>query len=110
MLRRALAGAAVEEEEGLAASVGQDFDLPPGDAADAGAEGLHRRLLGGEAGGELVRAVAGDEELRWGEDAGTEAVAVALEEPVDAADFDEIDADGKGCHGSCIVAQAWGRE
>ena len=105
---RALAGPAVEEEQGLAASIGQDFDLAPGDAADAGAERLHRRFLGGEAGRELVRAVAGDEELRRGEDAGAEAVAVALEEPVDAADFDEIDADGKGCHGSFILAQALG--
>jgi hypothetical protein len=31
---------------------------------------------------------------------------VALEEPPDAADFDEIDADSKGCHGNFILAQA----
>src|SRR5512143_1560445 len=46
-----------EVDGGAAAGVAPHLDLFPGDAAPAGADGLHRGLLGGKAGGVALGAV-----------------------------------------------------
>ena len=94
----AASGLAVEIDKGLAAPVGQDLDLPPGDAANAGAEGLHHRLLGSEACRELVDAAVAIGDLELGVDASQEALWVTRQSSLHALDLDGVDAGGEGEH------------
>src|SRR5262249_27188972 len=73
-----------------------DAEIAPEDAApEAGAERLRARLLGGIALGVARGAVGTPVRLRaldLGEDAQDEALAVALDRPLDPADVDEVGA------------------
>src|SRR5204863_6077538 len=85
------------------AVVPDDFDaLPVDPAREAGAERLHRRLLGGEPRGKRRREVAlppavGD--LAFGEDVAEEAVAVALYAVGDPLDLHGVHATPYNVHG-----------
>ncbi len=92
--------AAVEEDEWFAAAVGEDFDVFPADAADAGSEGFHDGFFGGEADGQFGDAAAAVGEFVGGVDAVEEAFAVATDDVGDAVGFDDVDAVGEFAGGS----------
>lgn len=71
-------GGAVEMHGGLAAGVVQDLELPPEDAAHAGAESLGDGFLAGEAGGEFFGAAAAIALFALGVDPAQETVAEAV--------------------------------
>ena len=88
-------GPSVEQDAGGAAGGAGDLDVLPGDAADAGAEGLHRGLLGSEAGGQLGGAAAAVFQLAGGVDAVQEAVSVTLQRPGYAVYLYDVNASGQ---------------
>ncbi len=90
----ALRGEAVQVDDGFAATVREDLDLSPGEAAGAGAKRLHHGFLRGEAGGQFRDATAAESHLLPRVDAAEEALRVPLEHATDARDLDGIDADG----------------
>ena len=83
--------------------VGKHLDLAPGDATSAGAERLHDRLFGGEAGCQFARSAAakGGFELRV--HAPQEARPKLRQGAFDALNLDDVDADGAGVHRGDIV-------
>jgi polyphenol oxidase len=91
------AGFAVEFYGGAAAFLADDFDVDPADAAaPAGAEGLHRGFLGGEAAGvalvfvfEALAVFAFGGRVETAED----CFAVALDGGFYAADFGDVDSE-----------------
>src|SRR4029077_12736289 len=69
--------------------------------AEAGAQGLGARLLGGEAlgvGGGAASAAVGLPPLDVGEHAGEKAVAIALDGPLHAPDVDDVVAQAEDHH------------
>ena len=91
-----LGGSAVKAQGGSAAGFASYLDLKPVDAlADAGAEGLGSRFLGGKARGEAFRRPSLAQAVglfRGGEDAVQEALSEALEGLLDSGNLDQIDA------------------
>lgn len=99
-----LVGAAGDAEFGCAGGGSEDLDVGPGDAVgQAGAEGLHGGLFGGEARGEVLEATAvvglGGGALVVREASLEEAVAVLGEHLLDSGGFDQIDAVSDDGHG-----------
>src|SRR6185369_15371101 len=95
---RALRRGSRQGNRGGAGGIASDLDVAEADAAaPARAERLHRRFLGGEARGERLdraRARAGELDLARGEEALARPLRVLLvEEPADARDVDQVDAD-----------------
>ena len=106
---RALCPAAVEKHQGLAPAVREDFDIPPADAADAGAERFHHGLLGGETGCQFRDAAPAVGDLVGRVDAVEEAVSVARDDVGDPVDFDDVDAVGElAVHARRIVRESRG--
>lgn len=85
----------VEEHERLAAAVWQNLDVAPTDAANAGAKGLHHRLLGGEPGRKLRDPPAAVRYFVPRVDTLKEAVAVPADDVLNAFDLNDVDANGK---------------
>ena len=83
--------AAVQQRDGLAAGVGEDFDFAPFDAADAGAERFHHGFLGRETRRQLGGAAAAVVGLALGEDAAQEALGMPFEHALKAVEQQEID-------------------
>ena len=85
------------DEQRLSSRLALDGDLLEGEAAPAGAEGLHRGFLRGEAAGhvlgERARMAPPAIDLARLEDAREEPLAVPLEDAGHALDFREVDPD-----------------
>jgi hypothetical protein len=96
---------AVQSQRWRAALLADHLDVPPAHAlAPAGAEHLHHRLLGGEAGGVALEAPASARFavrlLGRGEDTVAEAAAVpALQRPPDAPDLAQVGPDARDHRG-----------
>src|SRR2546423_10678503 len=80
----------MEVDGGPAAAVGQDLDVAPAQAPDAGAKGLANGLLGGKAPGEALRTAAAVRLFTRRVDAVEEALAPALQRPADARNVSRV--------------------
>jgi len=98
-----------EHEDRRLAPLPPHFELAPADAeAEPGAERLQAGLLRREPGGQVrdgvpARPTVG--ELLLGEDALEEAVLPALDDPPEARDLHQIDADAADSHASLLAGQ-----
>jgi len=70
------------------------FNFAPTDSARAGAECFHDRLFGGETGGKLRRSTTAVGYFSARVDALEKTIPKSLYSSSDAADFDDVDADG----------------
>src|SRR5689334_17083372 len=91
--RGAGGGLPVQDQQRLAAAVGEYLHFPPADATDPRSQRLRCGLLGGEAGRQLrkPRSVALPLPIR--EDAAQKALAEIVDRAFDAGDLDDVDAD-----------------
>jgi len=87
----------------LAERIGEDFQLPPADRANPGAEQLADRFLGGEAPGQPLRALVAVPLLVGCIDAVKEPLPMALQGLSDAWDLRRIDA----ADGDQAVRRGW---
>ena len=88
--------AAAEDQSGAAAGGAPDFEFLPGNAVlDASAESFGSGFFGGETGGKTLSKAGFGAAIRdfvGSKNPFEKAVAVALDGPCDARDFDEVDA------------------
>ncbi len=99
--------APVEVDERLAAGVGEDLDVLPGDRPGARPERLHDRLLGREAGRQLWHPATAEGGLGRREDAADEALGVAAQHALHPLDLDHVDADGVSGHAPKLSTPRW---
>ena len=94
-------GAAVKEDAGRAAGGAANFDVLPGDATDAGAQGFHGGFLGGKSGGQIGSAAPAVGQLALSEDALLKPLPVTVKDTLNPGDFDDVDTGGQ--HGTSAV-------
>jgi hypothetical protein len=89
----ALSGTTAEPNQGLPPMIADDLRFLPantatGHHADTDPEGLGNGLLGGKASRQFRRASAAVNDLGGREDTLQEALTVAIQDPLNAGDFD----------------------
>ena len=83
--------APVEEDKRLPASVREDFDIPPADAAHARPQRLHDRLFRRETGGEFGDSPPAMPDLIVRVNAPKEAIPVPRDHVGDPVNFNDVD-------------------